>query len=217
MSKNKIFFDLDGPILNIEHKYYQVYSDIVKSLNGFPIKKNHYWKLKRNKIDDEFILKLSKISNKTNEFMRLRKKFIENNKYLTLDTLQPGALRLLKKLSKSNALILVTLRSNRVNLLSQLSNLKIDKYFSIILSGNTNKYPKWKVKASMIKKSKISWGHHSTFIGDTETDILTAKHFNIKSVAIANGIRCKEILKKYNPDYIFSNTKVLSHSLDNII
>lgn len=217
MLKNKIFFDLDGPILNIEQKYYQIYSDIVKLLHGTPIKKEFFWKLKCKKIDDEYILKLSGIPEKTHKFRALRKKFIENQKYLSLDVLQPGALSLLKKLSKSNILILVTLRSNRKSLLSQLNILKIDKYFTLILSGNPNIHPKWKIKVSMIKKSKISWGPQSMFIGDTETDILAAKYIKIQSIAIANGIRSKDFLKKYKPNYIFSNTKSLTNSLYDFI
>ena len=50
------FFDLDGPILDVSTKYYQIYVDIVKELSGTPISKEAYWQNKRNKVPESTTL-----------------------------------------------------------------------------------------------------------------------------------------------------------------
>ena len=52
-----IFFDLDGPILDVSAKYYRVYHDLLDEF-GFPsLPRDQYWEAKRNKVSDESILR----------------------------------------------------------------------------------------------------------------------------------------------------------------
>ena len=51
-----IFFDLDGPILDVSEKYYKVYADILSQKGFRVLSKTEYWDAKRNKIPEYDIL-----------------------------------------------------------------------------------------------------------------------------------------------------------------
>ena len=48
------------------------------------------------------------------------------------------------------------------------------------------------------------------FIGDTPTDIKTAKNANVTSIAVSWGYRSVEELKNSKPDYIADDTQHLT-------
>src|SRR3974377_801098 len=95
-----IYFDLDGPLLDVSEKYYRVYCDII-SQNGFlPVSKFIYWELKRNKTPEKTILDLSGAERIADLYSVKRKRCIEEDQYLNLDTLQDSALDVLGQLKK---------------------------------------------------------------------------------------------------------------------
>ena len=46
-------------------------------------------------------------------------------------------------------------------------------------------------------------------IGDTETDIIAGNELGLKTIAVLNGIRTKELLLKSNPDFICNSVEDL--------
>ena len=110
-----IFWDLDGPILDVSEKYYTLYKNILLENNMQALSKKEYWNLKKSKTT------LSEILAKTNSkkllevFKNLWLNNIETHRYQKLDKLQNGIISILKKCN--NKLVLVTLRRNRVRLL----------------------------------------------------------------------------------------------------
>lgn len=203
-----IFFDLDGPILDVSEKYYRVYSDIL-SQNGFKVlSKSEYWNAKREKISDIEVLQKSSAEPFIEKYLHERKLLIEADPYLFYDKLQVGALHILETLYKKNKLILVTLRTYPEQLYKQLEYLNIKKYFFSVLSSGEEANPRWKIKYNLIKNflnKKMSTGN--ILIGDTETDILAGKELGFKTIAVLNGIRTEEILLKTNPDIIMKSIK----------
>jgi phosphoglycolate phosphatase-like HAD superfamily hydrolase len=203
-----IFFDLDGPILDVSEKYYKVYSDIL-SQNGFKVlSKSEYWNAKREKVSDLEILQRSMAEPFFERYQHQRKLLIESDPYLIYDKVQDCAVQVLDTLSKSNDLILVTLRTFPEQLHKQLERLDIRKYFVNVLSSDEETKPRWKIKYNLIRGflgKKKTYG--SILIGDTETDILAGKELGFVTIAVLNGIRSYRILKEANPTYILKSFK----------
>jgi len=201
-----MFWDLDGPILDVSKKYYEVYRDILLEHKEEPLSKKQYWALKRSKVPVEELL------NRTNS-QRIIKKFnstwiekIETKNYQKFDQLQRNTIDVLTRCAEKNGLVIVTLRRNRNTLLAQLKDLGIIDYFIDILSSGTSIQHNWHIKYNLITdylKGKNKEKH--IIIGDTEADILAGKNLFFYTVAISNGIRSSKILQRSNPDYIFSS------------
>lgn len=210
--KNKIFFDLDGPILDVSEKYYRLYYDILNKNNLKALSKKTFWSLKRDEVGIENILDRSRAKHFVHHYQKQWKKLIESDYYLGFDRLQPTVKKILNQLSREYDIILVTLRSSRKQLIKELENLEIEKYFSEILSSGSVLKPRWKIKYGLIKKyGKVKGiSIKGTFIGDTATDIVAAKKLGLYSVATENGIRNKAALKIINPDLIISNLRKLN-------
>ena len=201
-----IFWDLDGPILDVSDKYYSVYRDILLEKGEKPLQKKEYWDLKRAKVSVKNILLKTNSDSIIKYFEDLWLSRIETKNYQQLDKLQYNIKNILGDCTENNRLVLVTLRRSRKMLLKQLNQLRIIQYFEDILSSGVNIRPRWKIKDDLIKKyigQENSDDH--ILIGDTETDIEAGKHLNFQTMAISNGIRNEKILKQSKPDYIYSS------------
>ena len=196
-----VYFDLDGPLLDVSEKYYQTYSDILIENDFEPLNKTLYWELKRNKTPELEILRLTKAELIYEKYKILRKSIIETDKYLKYDSLQDGAEEVLNSLfDLKYKIFLVTLRSSRSQLESQLKQFKIHKYFECILSSGLETDPRWKIKFDLISNhGKDHPYKNSFFFGDTETDIISANELGLRSVAVLNGIRNLEKIKAVSP------------------
>ena len=201
-----VFWDLDGPILDVTDKYYSVYKEILLGNNDTPLPKNDYWELKRSITPIEDILAKSNSRIPAIIFKNLWIERIETKKYLKLDKLQPDSIEILNDLRENNSLVMVTLRSTRRMLLKQLENLNLIQYFDKILSSGVDIKPRWKIKYGLIKNYMGNTSNNHTLIGDTETDIEAGNHLGFQTIAISNGIRNETILINSKPDYIYSST-----------
>jgi len=199
-----IFIDLDGPILDVSERHYQVYKQIIFQLGGFPLEKRMYWRLKREKRQHR-ILQLSKITDKKEKFVKMWLNLIEKRSYLECDRVFPNIKNTLNALKKQYNLILVTLRNHPKNLFWQLKILSLKPYFKDILCQKENK-GNWLSKYRLIKGYDF-FDPSSYLIGDTEIDILAGKKLKIKTIAVLSGIRDKNILLSYQPDYIIDSLK----------
>ena len=200
--KKHFFIDLDGTLTDISNRHYGVYASCVDELGGLPIPKEQYWDMKRDNIEWSNILSLSGL--KVIDELIFIDKFIskiETTDWLRIDTLLPGVTDTLDNLSREYSLILVSLRRDRRELLDQLRNLSIDKYFTLILSGHSDtKRGTLNKKAEIIREFEYS--KEDIIIGDTEADIAAGKQLGIRSFAVITGIRSKSFLDNQSPDYI---------------
>jgi phosphoglycolate phosphatase-like HAD superfamily hydrolase len=203
LTKNKIFFDFDGPLNNVSKRYYAVHKILLKKLNiKHSINFQRYWKIKKSKKDLIFFRKKNLLYKK--KYYKLWKKIIEKNKFLKLDRLHLYSKRTLKTLKNKNyELYLITLRANKKNLLDQIKKYKIKKFFKKIILPKKNKKVGFS-KYYSIKKNNFSLSK-SIIIGDTEEDIVAAKLLKIPSIAVLNGIRSKKLIGSYKPNYIIKN------------
>jgi len=201
-----IFWDLDGPILDVSEKYYRVYYDILKESNSETLTKEDYWEAKRNKIQEEEILLSTNVTIPYIDYCDKRMVLIETNYYLAYDSLQYYADTVLENFAREVQLVLVTLRRSESQLHRELEYFKIKNCFTAILSSSAQVEPRWKIKYDLIKKYMgQDQSNNHLLIGDTETDIEAGKHLGFTTIAISNGIRHEQILQQSNPDYIYSS------------
>ncbi|MHC1682485.1 MAG: HAD family hydrolase [Clostridiaceae bacterium] len=195
---NIIFIDLDGTILDGKDKHYKCYIDIIKN-NGEPLEIEEYWNLKRKKTSLDLILQKSKYKYSTEKFLKEWYEKIESYNYMKYDKLKPEIESALNRfVNFGYKIILVTKRRNKKNLVKQLNELGISKYFHDVYCNDFGVNSKIK----MVKDIDFD---NALFIGDTEEDIETAKYLDIKSIAVMNGIREKKFL--YKADYYYDEVK----------
>jgi len=198
-----IFWDYDGPILDVSNKYYEVYKAILIENSDSYLTKSEFWNLKRNKEDIKKILELSQASISFNNFRQKWISKIETSEYLAHDELQPEISDILEASSVNNKLVMVTLRRSRKMLLKQLENLGLISYFDQVFNSGENIYPRWKIKYNIINQFLGPGNSKKYFIiGDTETDIIAGTNLGFTTIAVSNGIRNKSILRKLSPTYL---------------
>jgi len=195
-----IFFDLDGPILDVSGRYYALYSQLLMDAGGRPISRDDYWQRKRNKESETDILAASGFASGHEGYALRRKALIEEPRFLELDEVQRGAHQALASL-QPRGLCLVTVRSNRSNLMAELDRLDIKKYFIAVLSEEAGGEA-FRVKIRLIRNFQKEVPAASVIIGDTEAEILAGRALGLKTIAVLSGIRSREFLLKYNPDLI---------------
>ena len=190
----KIFFDLDGTLLDSKTRLYKLFQFLVKD-SKFTY--NEYWELKRNKLSHEEILKnhfkydLYEINKFKNEWLDL----IENEEWLKLDIPFEGVTTYLKQLNH-HELFIVTARQ-----FEQVAKVQIESFgwagiFKNIMvtCGNREKHT---LINALYKINNTDW-----VVGDTGKDIQTGKILGTKTAAITSGFLNKEQLISYGPDII---------------
>lgn len=189
--RKSIAFDLDGTLIDVSKRDYQIYADLVNKLGGTPLSYPVYWPLRQAKTDIHQVLADSHITSDEHidVFLVERKALMESMEYLSIDVLFPDSISVLDKLSKDFDIHILTIRHNKLNIESQLRSLGLERYHCHIVSGN---------KVEQLRLIP----HIDLMVGDTENDILPANTLGIKSVAVTTGIRNRQLLSEMNPTYI---------------
>ncbi len=196
-NKNIIFLDLDGTLLDIDDRWYQLHLDLAAYYCFNPIPKKKYLLYKKNRIDEKKIIKETNIDpKKIHLYIKKRIVSIELWKYLVLDVVKPGVIKLLRKLSRKYRLVLITKRKKLKNCLAELKKIKLVDYFSKILI--TQGEAKYTIIKKYFHDNEIK---DALIVGDTEDDYELAKRLHCKSVLVTNGARSKKALRHIEPDY----------------
>ncbi len=206
----KVYFDLDGTLIDISKRHYLVYKNAVLHFGGKPLSKKKYWQLKRNKTCWSNVLLYSDLEkNITEVFLEYFINNIEKKSFLKKDTLFPNSLEILNKVSGISDCCLVSLRRNKKNLFEQLDWLGIKDIFKDIRTGHSENQGD-DVKTMLIKYDDPVKG---MIIGDTEADIVTGKNLGLFSIGVLSGIRSEDFIKKLNPDLIIESIKDFPYEL----
>lgn len=201
-----LFFDLDGPILDVSEKYYRAYVDSMQNLGCTFLAKNDYWNLKRSKVPDAEILKKTSVEGLVEKYQRLRNDRIETDPYLALDNVWKDLYKTYDILFRMHSAVLVTLRTYPEKLQEELRNLDIERWFTRVLVCRGRYLSKWQMKAAAILESKMLDSENvrdCIFVGDTETDILAGKELGMTTIGVTFGIRTRDIIEQAGPDMIF--------------
>ena len=193
----KIFFDLDGTLIDSKTRLYKLFQFLVKN-SKFTY--TEYWGLKRNKINHDEILKtyfkydLNEIDKFKNEWLLL----IEDKEWLKLDTPFEGVTNYLKQLN-NHELFVVTARQFEQVTKDQIESFGWAGVFKNIMvtSGKREKHT---IISELYKINDKDW-----MVGDTGKDIQTGKMMGTKTAAVTSGFLSKEQLSLYRPDIIVEN------------
>lgn len=199
----KLFFDLDGTLIDSRERLYNLFQCLVPSSE---LTFDEYWELKKNKMAHPEILKnLFFYSDaEVEKFKTIWLDNIELNKWLDLDKPYDGMNDFLINLKKSCSLYVVTARQFEDKALNQIEKFGWSKMFEKILVTKQKQEKKDLIKTVQGLNSS-DW-----IIGDTGKDIQTGKELGIKTIAVLSGFMNRENLLEYNPDMIFNNVTEIS-------
>lgn len=199
----KIFFDLDGTLLDSKSRLYNLFQFLVpKSKLTF----ESYWEFKQNKVSHRELLinffdySEEQVSNFINVWMSL----IESSEWLLYDKPFDGVKMFLDSLKGNNELYVITARQYEEVAVKQIYDLGLDGIFNDILVTLQSR-EKENLISSKFKLTNKDW-----IIGDTGKDIETGKALNINTAAVLSGFLSREQLLIYSPDIIVENVTLLN-------
>lgn len=206
----KLFFDLDGPILEVKFRHHRVYAEGIRAARGTPLDVEDFWQLKRERASDTELLRRSGVGPEALDGFRAhRLRRIEDDEVLRDDLLQPGLTELLPELAAQHSLYLVTVRRCRDALERQLARLGLTWHFVAVLSGQETAAPAWQLKRDLITGCVLPAPGVDWIIGDTETEIFAGRALGLRTVAVCNGIRSEAFLRAHEPDYLLPSANQL--------
>lgn len=190
--REKIAFDFDGTLLDSRKRHEEVMRDVLAEFNiklsteGLVLYKadghnNIAW-LKEHGVDEPTAKAIQK------RWIEI----IENPYYLEHDELYKYAEYELKRLSAENDLFLVTARNNYEGTMAQIKRLGLEQYFNdICIVKSDDSTPSAKSDFLLSKGVDV-------MIGDTESDLESAKLAGCRFKAVKWGFRSEEFWKQYN-------------------
>ena len=203
----RIFLDLDGTLLDVSNRHFEVYAFTVEQFGGTPLSKRAYWQLKRCKTGWPQLLARSGLApHVLSPFHDVFVERIEAPQMLAKDQLFVGTRSSLRELSSTHSLSLVTLRRSRANLMDQLRDLDLQRYFDEIEVGPA-RGEAYEAKLELMKR--MAAFREAIVVGDTEADIVAAKMLHVPVVAVLSGVRDREYLGALKPDFMIGGVREL--------
>jgi phosphoglycolate phosphatase-like HAD superfamily hydrolase len=209
-----LFLDLDGTLVDDTKRHYATYVELLgmPDLRGVPIPDKEYWGHRREgKPVDEILRKSRLFPTKFKLFGERFAERLETPEMLALDTLRTGTETALGKLYTKTPIVLVTQRRDATELANQLARLGVRKYFAEVLSGapKEGRRPtpddRWQHKAGLLKGRYRILPTQALYVGDTETDVKTARAVGFEVWLVEGGHRVKELQIKADPDRIIAD------------
>ena len=203
--RNKIFFDLDGTLLDCRIRLYSLFQELSSNSN---LSFDQYWQIKRSGINQEKLLTkwLGYSLQDSSKFKKTWLEKVEDEKRLDLDAPYQFSGELLEKLHNSYDLYIVTNRQSESKAVRQINKFNWNKYLKDIL------VTKQIINKTELIEQNVQYSEDDIIITDTGEDIISGKKLGIKTIAIAHGFLSTDILQGYNPDVIFANLKEIYES-----
>lgn len=191
----KVFFDLDGTLVDASDRLYQLFQFLVPISS---LTKDEYWKLKRNKINHQTILRSQfKYTDKQiKEFEDTWLSMIELSEWIALDKPFAGVTKYLQELKRDRALYIVTARQSEETVILQIENYGWSDIFDDVLVTK-QRYEKSDLVSKNGSEAATDW-----IVGDTGKDIETGKSLGLRTAAVLSGFLNEEKLMEYRPDVI---------------
>jgi phosphoglycolate phosphatase-like HAD superfamily hydrolase len=210
-----IFFDLDGPLLDVAPRYIALHHDLLAAAGIGGMAAEGYWNCKRARVPEERILEELGASAVAPDYLRRRLELIEAPDYLAQDRCWPWVEGILSELADRHDLVLVTVRSRRAALLEELDRLGVRRFFHEILSVPSEQDVD-RQKAGLIedylrrhrRSPRGSW-----MVGDTEADIGAGRLAGLHTAGVLCGIRDREHLAAAWPDALLDDIRALPQVL----
>jgi phosphoglycolate phosphatase-like HAD superfamily hydrolase len=211
-----IFMDLDGPILDVSRRHYEVYRDILNDAGKPSVPFEQYWKEKcAHRPHREIVSQTTGEDFYSDIFQQQWLNRIESDKYLVLDQTWPWVNEVLSKLYRKNEVYLVTVRSNPGQLRKQLDRLNLSRWFRAVLCRPARQNAAQQ-KIEAIRNHFSHVPQHAVFVGDTEADIECGKILGFVTVGVLSGIRDREHLQILKCDYLLDNIIALPELVNDL-
>ncbi|MBE9195214.1 HAD family hydrolase [Synechocystis sp. LEGE 06083] len=213
----RLITDCDGPIMDVSERYHQVYQYCLEQVklpgqNLNILSKAEFWQRKRSKVPKAQIgLDSGLTPEQTEEFVAIRNRTVHSQPYLPYDQPLAGVEEILQGIKDRGIdLVLMTMRRES-ELQEALDRNHFNHFFPIdcrycladgyVKTGDTNDKPLLMERAlAELPPADSVW-----MVGDTEADILAAQRGNMPAIAVLSGIRNREQLERYQPDFIVNN------------
>lgn len=208
-----ILFDFDGTIISPFLRIYTIYQDLTKKYTLSQMSYEEYITQKKNRIPETTLLGHCTDTIK-NSYQEERMRLIEDPYYLSMDTLYPHAKETLRKLHTIHTLHLISIRKKEALLLQQLRHHKLLDYFKTINSPKTKDLEDDPIMMKFdLAKALKNKDKKQVVVGDTEVDTCLGKKLGALTIAVDYGMRTKEYLNTFNPDYVIANLSDLAEIL----
>jgi phosphoglycolate phosphatase len=205
-----LFFDLDGPILDVSTRYAALHRDLLRSAGLRGMSADRYWDRKRARIPEEEILRELGALGLAPDYLRQRLDRIESSDYLLLDRPWPWTHEVLDRLARCYPLVLVTARSSSLLLLEQLDRLDLIAYFHEVLSEPARRgVDKQKARLMSAYLTRHDRTAEGWMVGDTEADVGAGQIVGLRTAAVQTGIRNAELLQLASPDHLLNDIREL--------
>lgn len=208
-----IFFDLDGPILDVSRRHYEVYRSILHEAHKPVIPYEQYWKEKRARRSHREVLSHTAGKDFYKSFTQQWFDKIEREDYLQLDTIWPWVKDVLADLYRKHDIYVITSRSNPERLRKQLDWLGLTRWFKNILCRPARQNAAHE-KVTAIRERFLGVPPKGTIVGDTEADIECGKELGFITVGVLCGIRDKDHLVATKCDYLLKSIEFLPQTLN---
>ncbi|MGD1862461.1 MAG: HAD family hydrolase [Leptolyngbyaceae cyanobacterium] len=215
----RIFTDFDGPIMDVSQRYYQVYQYCLQESHepGQPVtelSKETFWRLKRAQVPERQIGAMSGLyEDQARRFALLRRETVHSRDYLQHDCPVPHAVEALHQIQKLQADLAVVTMRREYALQFALQKFELEHFFPpqmrYCLPDIYDKNHDVFEKTRLIKKAlgELPAASETWIVGDTEADIGAAHAHDLPVVAVLSGIRDRDRLATYGPDFIVDNLK----------
>lgn len=126
-------------------------------------------------------------------------------------TLLPGVYETISFLAQNNKYLLGLLTGNfRKNAYYKLRLVGFDKFFQFGAFGDeeinrSNLVPRAILKANEFVGEKVFDRSNSVIVGDSISDIISAKEYGVRVIAVSTGRTSIDELLSYKPDFIISS------------
>lgn len=191
----KIFLDLDGTLLDSTQRIHRLFCELAGSER---LDYHAYWSLKREgNTQRAMLLEHWGIGGaEADRFKRQWLEKIEETDRLAQDRPYPKAESLLRELTKSGSLFIVTGRQDGAKALQQVGSYGWQGLVQGVLATGL-----LQGKAEAIQ-SAMAVAPDDVIIGDSGEDMLAGKALGIRTVAVTYGFTSREKLLGYRPDAV---------------
>lgn len=206
-----IFFDIDGTIIDHTQRIYDLYGTYAHTHGFSAFDKTVYLQKKREGASEKSIAAETFPSEYIEPYIIWKRSVIETPRILSMDTLVPGIDTVLTHIAEHHALIALSARQSKKQLIDQLERLDIlEKFADIICVPNVADQPSRK----NVELRKYLINHHiktsdAAIVGDTEWDMDAAKQTSVRGIGVSWGMRSALFLASHGTYTVVGNPNEL--------
>ncbi|MGB2924613.1 MAG: HAD family hydrolase [Limnothrix sp.] len=214
----RLISDFDGVIADLSERYYQVYrwslTEIAPDEQAITVlSKADFWELKRQQTPRDIIGKKSGLTEKQiPKFIELRNENAHSLENMVHDRLIDGSLEALQ-IAQDLGWEIMTVTMRRTSELAEMFKLYPelgdfiagDRRFTMPDAAERDR--DLELKPLLLAETLITLPQSSQtwMVGDSEADIRAAQSQDIPIISVLSGIRSRESLEAYEPDFIVDN------------